>query len=866
MRAEREGTPPRRQDWHEWLEKAAPFMAAGLLAFAGFALHKELATYRPGQVWAAVKSLPGLALLLALLFTFLDYTTLTGYDALGLRFIGHPLSYGKTALASFVGYAFGHNMGLSFLSGGGARLRVYSAWGLSAVEVASVQSFCGMTFWMGFLAIGGAVFILEPMALPKSLGLHFTSALPLGVACLAVLGLVAGAASLGKKSFRLGNHEIPLPTLRTIVEQVGLSSLDWCLAAAVLFVLLPHGKLGFPGFLGLFMLAQVAGLVSQMPGGLGVFETALLFLLRPHLSGPQVMGALLAYRGIYYLLPLVSAALLLGAHEAVLHGRGRLFHAEKAWKSLSSVVSLAPAVLSVAVFAAGAVLLLTGAVPVEKERLVALRPFVPLPVVEVSHFVASLVGAGLLFLARGLMRRLDGAYVLTLVFLAGGVVLSFLRGLDIEAAILLALIFLALLPCRKSFYRKSALFGAPLTESWLVAVALVLGATLWLGFFSYRHVEYDSSLWWQFTLHGGASRFLRSAVGMSVFGLVLGLNGLLRPVRLHPLSPTRQELDRAESIVRESPRTDSNLVLLGDKALLFSESGQAFLMYGVSGASWIAMGDPVGPPEEAPELAWRFREASLASGGHPVFYEVGEENLSLYREMGMMVLKIGEAGRVPLAQFTLEGGAYREFRAAKKKMEEREGCRFSILDPDGVKARLGDLRRVSDEWLAEKNTREKGFSLGFYDDEYLTRGPVAVVERDGILVAFANLWISGAREELSPDLMRFGKASPRDVMSYLFEETMSWGKSQGFRWFSMGMAPLSGLDDEEGKIWPRAGSFLFRHGEHFYNFQGLRHYKEKFHPEWESRYLVTTGTLGLPRIMTDLASLISGGFGGVLWK
>lgn len=845
----------KRGDWHVRLEKAAPFLAAGLLVFAGVALHRELAAYRPGQVWASIRNLPQAALFAALVLTFADYAVLTGYDALGLSFLGKPLSYGRTALASFVGYAFGHNMGLSFISGGGARLRVYSAWGLSAVEVAAVQSFCGMTFWIGFLAVGGTVFCLEPMALPRSLGLPFSSALPLGLGCLVLLGAVVVASATGKRGFRLGRSEIRLPGPRTIAKQMILSAADWILAAGVLFVLLPAGNLGFPGFLGLFMLAQVAGLVSQMPGGLGVFETALFFLLRPHLSGPEVMGALLAYRGIYYLLPLMCAALLMGAHEAFLRGARR-----------DSLAALLPSVLSASVFAAGAVLLLTGSLPAERHRLLALAPVVPLPLLEISHFTASLVGTGLLFLARGLARRLDAAYFLTLAFLGGGIALSFLRGFDVEAAALLGLVLLAVLPCRKSFYRKSALLGSPMGTSWLIPVGMVLGTAVWLGFFSYRHVEYDSSLWWQFTLHGGASRFLRSAVGMSAVGLALGLEAMLRPVKIKPVLPTRPELDRAEEVVKESPRADSNLALLGDKSLLFSESGRAFVMYGVSGSSWISMGDPVGPDEECPELAWRFREAARASGGDAVFYEVGAENLPLYREMGMTTLKIGEEARVLLDRFTLEGSAFKDLRAAKKRMEEREGCRFVLLEPSMVKERLDELRRISDEWLREKNTREKGFSLGFFRDDYIARGPVAVVEKDERPVAFANLWFSGGKMEISPDLMRFGQGAPKDVMGYLFEEIMTWGKAEGFRWFGLGMAPLSGLEEENGAIWPKTGSFLFRHGEHFYNFQGLRHYKEKYHPEWEPRYLVTKGALFLPRVMADLAALVAGGLGGIFGK
>lgn len=856
----------REPNWHDRLEKAVPFLAAGLLVLAGLALHRELSAYRPGAVWSSVKSLPLGALALAVGLTFLDYTVLTGYDALALRFVGRALSYSKTALASFVGYAFGHNMGLSFLSGGGARLRIYSAWGLSPLEVAAVQTFCGITFWVGFLTVGGAVFLLEPMTLPSSLGLPFHSAAPLGAACLGILASMAVAASLGKESVRWRSRSIPLPRLRTLLEQALLSSADWVLAAAVLFVLLPRAGMGFPGFLGLFMLAQVAGLLSQMPGGLGVFETALLLLLRPHLSGPQVMAALLAYRGIYYLLPLLAAALLMGGHEALIQAKGRGFRIRKTWESLAPLTSVIPGLLSAAVFVAGAILLLKGAIPAEKERLTSLAPLVSLPVVEISHFGASLLGVGLLFLSRGLARRLDGAYALTLMSLAAGILLSLFRGLDFEAAILLGLVLLALLPCRKSFYRKSALFGAPLTKSWLLAVVLIFGGTLWLGFFSHRHVEYRADLWWQFTLHGSASRFLRSAVGMSVMGLALGLNGLLRPVRIRPCLATREDLERAETVVRQSRRADAHLALLGDKSFLFSQSGRAFVMYGASGGSWISMSDPVGPLEEVPELAWRFREAAEASGANPAFYEVRQDFLPLYQEMGMMILKIGEEARVPLERFTLEGGPGREFRAIRKKMEEREGCCFSVLGPNDVKNRLEEIRQVSDEWLAEKKTREKRFSLGFFREENLVSGPVAIVERERQVIAFANLWLSGGQEELSPDLMRYGQRAPRDVMTYLFEEIMNWGKAQGFRWFNLGMAPLSGLEEETGMIWPKAGSFLFQYGEHFYNFRGLRQYKEKFHPVWEPRFLVTTGRLSLPRVMAEVAALVSGGLIGLFSK
>jgi phosphatidylglycerol lysyltransferase len=157
--------------------------------------------------------------------------------------------------------------------------------------------------------------------------------------------------------------------------------------------------------------------------------------------------------------------------------------------------------------------------------------------------------------------------------------------------------------------------------------------------------------------------------------------------------------------------------------------------------------------------------------------------------------------------------------------------------------------------------------LGSFKPEYLRRFPVGVVRQEGKVVSFANLWLGAEQEELSPDLMRYLPGAPPGVMEYLFVELMLWGKQAGYRWFNLGMAPFSGLQDRAlAPLWNRAGAFVFRHGEHFYNFQGLRQYKEKFDPEWEPRYLASPAGLALPRILTNLAALISGGLKGVLTK
>ena len=188
--------------------------------------------------------------------------------------------------------------------------------------------------------------------------------------------------------------------------------------------------------------------------------------------------------------------------------------------------------------------------------------------------------------------------------------------------------------------------------------------------------------------------------------------------------------------------------------------------------------------------------------------------------------------------------------------------------PSGTlpEAILPELRAVSDAWLAEKNTGEKRFSLGFFDDRYLLYFDCAVVRRGGTIVAFANIWRGGANE-LSVDLMRYYGDAPKGVIDYLLIECMLWGKSQGYHWFNLGMAPLSGLEEHAlAPTWHKIGRMVQRYGEMFYPFEGLRKYKEKFLPVWRPRYLGARDGLGMAGALLDVTALISGGVGKVLRK
>jgi phosphatidylglycerol lysyltransferase len=276
------------------------------------------------------------------------------------------------------------------------------------------------------------------------------------------------------------------------------------------------------------------------------------------------------------------------------------------------------------------------------------------------------------------------------------------------------------------------------------------------------------------------------------------------------------------------------------------------------------MGDPVGPPDVRRELAWRFREEADLHGGLVAFYEVGAEDLPLYLDLGLVPRKIGEEGRVLLTEFSMEGKARSKLRAAVNRVK-REGVRFELIPTHAVPPLLDQLEAVSKAWLTKCNTREKRFSLGCFDRAYLSRLPLAVARRGERIVAFANVWAGTDREEMSVDLMRYCDDAPPGVMDFLFSELMLWGRQQGYRWFCLGVAPLSGIEHHRlAPLWNQLGALLFRHGEHFYNFQGLRFFKEKYDPVWEPRYLVSPGGLATPFVLGHVAALVSGGLSGVV--
>ena len=842
--------------------RAAPFFGLVVFLLAAYAMQRVFRGYHYHELREAFRGITTGHILAAACFAAGSYFMLTLYDVLGFRYAGVSLPYHRLALASFIGYSLSNNVGHSVLSGGAVRYRLYSAWGVEPGQIARIVTFCTATGWLGFATMGGLACLLEPAgALPAMFPAHLH--IPLGLLLLAYTTAYMVLSAMGWAVVRWRGHELSLPSGRLALAQVVVGAVDLTLTSGVFYCLLTLDKpLGFVSFAGFFMIAIIAGLVSQVPGGLGVFDTIMVAFLSPYTSGPSLLSTILLYRVVYYFVPLFLACALLGVHE-MLSRRVVMGRFTALMRNLSPLI---PSVFAISTMVGGAILLFSGATPPEHNRITLLQGLVPLPMVEFSHFLASLVGVLLLFLGRALQRRVDAAYWLTSALLATGAVLSLLKGLDYEEAVVLGIMLAALIPCHGEFRRRSSLLAPRFGPGWVGAIAVIAASTLWLLFFAHRHVEYSAELWWQFAFSEGAPRALRASVGAGVLLAGLSLAKLLSPAPIFSDVVVPPDMNRVVTAVAQSGSTIAHLAFLGDKRFLFHDTLPAFVMYSLSGRCAVAMGDPVGDPDAAGDLVWDFRDLCDRAGLMPVFYQVRPERLHLYADIGLSMTKFGEEAMVDLKTWSLDGAQHKNERNLLHRID-REGLVFEIIERAAVPALLAEFRQVSDDWLEAKSGREKGFSLGFFDEDYLLRFRQAVLRRAGRIVAFANMLESGDGVELSVDLMRYRSDAPSGTMEALFLRLIEWGAQQGFGRFNLGMAPLSGIEGgQAAPLWNRLASMIYEHGGRFYNFQGLRLYKEKFHPRWEPRYIASPGGINLAQVLAGIAGLVNRGVSGTVMK
>jgi len=305
-----------------WLSS---LISLALFAAACWVVKRELDMVDSATLREAFLALPTSHLLFALMLTGLNYAVLTGYDHLAFRYVGKRLSLWRVTLAAFTGYALANSIGLALVAGASARYRFYCRWGITHGELSRIIVFYSVTCWLGILTLGGWALLFHPIGAEHGTLVRIAAQAG-GVLLLVAIVVYLRLCATGVAPIDLGVTEVALPTGGVAAGQVILSLTDWCLAAGIVHALLPADALPYGTVLAAFVGAQVAGMASHVPGGLGVFEGAMFLLLRGHIPDAQLLSALLLFRVLYYFLPLAPALSILLVDEIRL--RWKAWHSQ----------------------------------------------------------------------------------------------------------------------------------------------------------------------------------------------------------------------------------------------------------------------------------------------------------------------------------------------------------------------------------------------------------------------------------------------------------------------------------------------------------------------------------------------------------
>ncbi|HEU0138312.1 MAG TPA: phosphatidylglycerol lysyltransferase domain-containing protein [Bryobacteraceae bacterium] len=328
---------------------------------------------------------------------------------------------------------------------------------------------------------------------------------------------------------------------------------------------------------------------------------------------------------------------------------------------------------------------------------------------------------------------------------------------------------------------------------------------------------------------------------------------LFRPAAYHfRLNPVEQ--DRAAAIAEDYGRSAQDYFKhYPDKSYFFSKSGRAFIAYRVAGNFAVALGDPVGPEHELPEIVEDFAGYCRERGWGVAFHQVFPDRLSMYRALGFRRLKIGDDALVDLHSFSLSGSAAKEFRNTVNRLK-RYGYRVERFDAPIDRERMEELKNVSEAWLKLPGHRERRFTLGKFDRDYVRSTTVyAALDGHGHVAAFLNLVPSYCRGLATVDLMRRHPNSPNGIMDFLFTEVFLNLKAHGYAQFSLGMVPLAQLGESEGLTTvERLLRWLLKRAPWLFRTGTLQRFKAKYASRWEARYSVYRNPLDLPKLALAL--------------
>lgn len=757
------------------------------------------------------------------------------YDFFARRHFKINISARKALTIGCIAQAFNNFAGLGGLTGGTLRTKHYTARGIDTRQALDLT----MVIWLANLL---GLFVLTITTIPFA-HQYLNKEIIVGIIGIAYILFFFFGQKIHFAKIDFRNTFLAKQTFWQKCELLLASIIDW-LAAALFFwvcvhLFTPQLPLSFALFV--YSFATIIGLISMLPAGIGSFDVTVIAMLTAAGSTPSriVLGILL-FRVTYYLVPWLIAILL---------STNEYFSNRDTLTGFYSKRNIFHSILWTGTFFCGAVLVISALTPEKIIRVLQINKIIPHSIQHASSLTSLSIGIALLVLSFGIRERVRRIYWVSLFTLIAGAMSAMLSGLNYEEAILLSIFAILLILVRDNF-NSEPLTPTPkrLIISGIAVIGIPLTVILIREFIFHQNTIYQQ-------LSGSKQPGNLVAINISITLVIVFTLLFSKSKKLTFIAPDETENIRfANFLSQHKGSSYSYLFALGDKQIFYNQKESVAFLYRPHKGSLLVLGDPIGDEADFADAICELIEFTIAHDMKIAFYQVSAKYLEMLVEHGMRFVKIGEDASIILDEYSNVGNSGKVFRRMRNRMTQN-GTEFEIIYPPFEEELFTQLKEVSDSWLGSRD--EMGYSLGFFDREYLSAGPIGVVKSKTRIEGFANIAFIDSKT-VTFDMMRFRTDAPGGTMDGIMVSIIEWAKSIGFQKLNIGMAPLSNVGR---RAYSHGAEKLVKYvhdfGNQIYNFKGLRAYKEKFKPSWESRYLIYASTRSLPAVLFGLIEIIN---------
>ena len=614
-----------------------------------------------------------------------------------------------------------------------------------------------------------------------------------------------------------------------ILAIIGVAILEWVTNIILIYIILRlmGTKVIFVRILPIYITSAVIGMISLIPGGVGTFDLA--FITGVEGLGVPVTEALiviLLYRISYYIIPVIIGMVLYG------YDFSRMVN--KRYNNLPNQIlsSFAYKFLRCMVFLTGITMLLTG---INEKLLLKIKlfgKFFGTNTLGFSNDLSILVGFLCIVATCMLRYKTKNIYKATLVLIILGIFTLLSKGFYPGEIIISLVAAYLLYESKSSFYRETFIVN---WKNTLKDSALLLGTLI--GYYAVLdfYLKYTRG-------HIEKELFLQlGGTALSMFTIACIIYIVIYFLHLEQKFPYKTFYeceDDINNIVRKYRGSSlTHLVYLRDKYIYMNEDKDVMFQYQIYLDKIFVLGNPIGNPEKLFEEIELFYELADKYGYTIVFYQIEEDMIKYLHSHGYDFMKIGEEATIDVPTFEVVGNKMKSLKKSRNKMIS-EGYTFEMIYPPYSEEIMRRLKEISDNWLDGRS--EKGYSVGFFDEYYLSKEGIGIVKNsEGKIEGFASIMsMYNGKESFSVDLMRFTKEATRGVMDYMFINLIEIGKQKGYEKFNMGMAPLANVGTSKyAFLNEKIALQVYEYGQVFYSFKGLRKFKNKYTNNWEPRYV-----------------------------